>query len=77
MIPSQKSSALVMQAVASELERLASYDIDPTDHLPDWLLEALPQPDGSAWLAAAADRWAPIVAALRSEASSCTESLDT
>jgi len=76
MIPRQKSTFLVMQAVATELERLASYDIDPTDHLPDWLLEALPQPDGSAWLAAAAERWAPIVAALRGEAVSCVETSD-
>ena len=70
-IQNRKATPLVMQAVASELERLASYDIDPTDHLPDWLLEALPQPDGSAWLDAAADRWAPIIAALRCEAVAC------
>lgn len=61
----QGSRSLLVEAVATEIERLASYDVDPTDHLPDWLLEALPQPDGSAWLADATVRWAPIVAALR------------
>lgn len=67
----QKSRSLLMEAVATEIERLATHDVDPTDHLPDWLLEALPQPDGSAWLEDAADRWAPIIAALRAEARTC------
>lgn len=59
------SSSVLLKAVAGELERLALHDVDPTDHLPDWLLEALPEPEGSAWLDNASVRWGPIVAALR------------
>ena len=55
-------------AVAAEVERLAEHDVDPTDQLPTWLVDALPQPDGKAWLAHARERWAPIVRQLRSEA---------
>ena len=58
----------VLLAVAAEVERLAEHDVDPTDQLPTWLIEALPQPDGKAWLAHARERWAPIVTQLRSQA---------
>ena len=61
-------SHAVLLAVAAEVERLAEHDVDPTDQLPGWLLEALPQPDGKAWLAHARERWAPIVRQLRSQA---------
>ena len=57
----------VLLAVAKEVERLAAHDLDPTDILPDWLLAALPQPDGQEWLSHARDRWAPIVRSLRTE----------
>jgi hypothetical protein len=58
----------VLFAVAAEVGRLAEHDVDPTDQMPTWLLEALPQPDGKAWLGHARDRWAPIVSQLRSKA---------
>jgi hypothetical protein len=58
----------VLCAVAAEVERLAEHDLDPTDLLPTWLLDALPQPDGRAWLSHARERWAPIVRQLRAEA---------
>jgi hypothetical protein len=59
---------IVLRAVAAELERLAEQDVDPTDQLPAWLLDALPQPDGRTWLCHARERWEPIVRQLRSEA---------
>jgi len=62
-------SRMVLLAVAAEVERLAEHDVDPTDQMPDWLLEALPQPDGRAWLSHARERWAPIVEQLRADAS--------
>jgi hypothetical protein len=55
----------IVLAVAAELERLAYYDIDPTDVLPDWLLDSLPEPDGRDYLSHARERWAPIVRMLR------------
>jgi len=70
-MPTHGSGALLIVAVAAEVERLASHDVDPTDHFPDWLLEALPQPDGGNWLADPEHRWASIIAALRAEAGAC------
>lgn len=55
----------IARAVANELERLAAYDIDPTDVFPDWLLDSLPEPDGREYLSNARDRWSPIVQLLR------------
>lgn len=60
----------ILLAVADELERLAAYDIDPTDVLPDWLLVSLPEPDGREYLSHARDRWGPIVQSLRSSGAS-------
>ena len=71
-----RSGSALMNAIASELERLASHEVDPTDHLPDWLLGALPQPEPREWLADAKGRWGPIIAALRVEASACEQPHD-
>jgi hypothetical protein len=60
----EETTAIVL-AVANELERLAAHDVDPTDILPDWLLESLPEPDGREYLSHARDRWGPIVQLLR------------
>jgi hypothetical protein len=60
----EEATAIVL-AVANELERLSAHDVDPTDILPDWLLESLPEPDGREYLSHARDRWDPIVQSLR------------
>jgi len=60
----EETTAIVL-AVANELERLSAHDLDPTDILPDWLLESLPEPDGREYLSHARDRWGPIVKSLR------------
>jgi hypothetical protein len=60
----EETTAIVL-AVANELERLSAHDVDPTDILPDWLLESLPEPDGREYLSHARDRWGPIVQSLR------------
>lgn len=59
----------IVLAVAAELERLAGFDVDPTDVLPDWLLGSLPEPDERAYLSHARDRWAPVVRSLRTSPS--------
>jgi hypothetical protein len=64
--PVSSESVSIILAVADELERLARYDIDPTDVLPDWLLVSLPEPDGREYLSHARYRWEPIVRSLRS-----------